>query len=101
MANWPSRKELDRIIKELEMEKGSSTLPPDASPVDYIKHDLCKMLVKLMEQGQMSQRELAEQLEIDEAKVSKIVNYKIEEFTIDRLLKFCTKINPSVRLKVA
>ena len=53
--------------------------------------------------NKLNQRVLSEKLQENESLVSKVVHYHIEEFTVDRLLKFLGAIYPNVTidLKVA
>jgi predicted XRE-type DNA-binding protein len=51
--------------------------------------------------NKISQVELAERLDIDKARVNKIIKYRIEVFTIDKLLSLLNIIKPSSELKVS
>ena len=48
----------------------------------------------------MTQKALAEKINIDEALMSKILHYNIEEFTIDRLVKFLAILHPGAEVKI-
>jgi predicted XRE-type DNA-binding protein len=43
---------------------------------------------------------MADKLEIDEAKISKILNHHLEEFSTDRLITLYQKIDPNLKLAV-
>ena len=49
----------------------------------------------------MTQRELAKALGTPETRVSEIVHYRIEKFTLDRLLGYLQMVKPMVTLRVA
>jgi predicted XRE-type DNA-binding protein len=100
---FPSEKELKRVRKLLNKGRASRPLPPDASPVEKLKYLLCAEFVKYINQKKISQKEFAMQLGIDEALMSKLLNYVYDEFTIDRLFKYLSIIYPSfdVQLLVA
>ena len=51
--------------------------------------------------NKISQVDLAERLDIDKARVNKIIKYRIEVFTIDKLLSLLNIIKPSSELKVS
>ena len=88
MRKFPSRKELDEVLKELESHEGSSQLPPNASASERMKYQICEAIIIYRNKNNLTQRQLAESLSVDEAKVSKVLRYKIEEFTIDRLIRY-------------
>ncbi|WP_374001689.1 XRE family transcriptional regulator [Bdellovibrio bacteriovorus] len=49
----------------------------------------------------ITQREMAERLGVTESRVSEILHYHIERFTIDKLLELLAKIRPDVKIQVA
>lgn len=98
--NFPSEKQLKKIRKELSKGMASKPLAENASPVDKIKHSICKQIVIYMNEHKLTQRALAEQLDESEALVSKVVHYHFEEFTIDRLIKFFARLHPDANIKI-
>lgn len=99
---FPSKEQIQKVLKELENAEPSFILDRDnASAVDKIKYDLCREFVVYMVSSKISQVELAEKLGVDKARVNKIVKYRIEYFTIDKLLTLLNVIKPSSELKVS
>jgi predicted XRE-type DNA-binding protein len=100
--SFPSNKEIQEILKELESVQPTFILDrKNASAVDKIKYDLCREFVIYMVSNKISQVELADRLGIDKARVNKIIKYRIEVFTIDKLLSLLNIIKPSSELKVS
>lgn len=100
--SFPSNKEIQEILKELESVEPTFILDrKNASAVDKIKYDLCREFVIYMVSNKISQVELADRLDIDKARVNKIIKYRIEVFTIDKLLSLLNIIKPSSELKVS
>ncbi len=100
--SFPSNKEIEEILKELESVEPTFVLDrKNASAVDKIKYDLCREFVIYMISNKISQVDLAERLDIDKARVNKIIKYRIEVFTIDKLLSLLNIIKPSSELKVS
>jgi predicted XRE-type DNA-binding protein len=100
--SFPSNKEIQEILKELESVEPTFILDrKNASAVDKIKYDLCREFVIYMISNNMSQVDLADKLGVDKARVNKIVKYRIEVFTIDKLLSLLNIIKPSSELKVS
>ena len=101
MPKFPSKEELKHIRKRLAKTNGSRGLAPDASALDRAKYDVCEKILIFMKKRKLSQRELAELLETSETRVSEIVHYRIEKFTLDRLIGYLQLIKPMLTLKVA
>ena len=99
---FPSEKEIQRVLKKLENVEPTFVLDrKNASAVDKIKYDLCREFVDHIRSNNISQVELANKLDIDKARVNKIIKYRIEVFTIDKLLSLLSIIKPSKELRVS
>lgn len=93
--------ELKGIRKKTGRMQGTAMLPPNATPLDKAKFELCKQLLVYMRKHELSQRELAKQLGVVESRVSEIVHYRIKKLTLDRLVKYHQTVDPDFELKVA
>lgn len=49
----------------------------------------------------MSQKQLADKLGIDPARLNEIVKYRIDLFTVDRLMGYLELLNPDLKVTVA
>lgn len=97
---YPSAKKLKEMDLKLKDVEGAFALPSDASTLDRLKYDLAKQIVAYARTQRITQVELAGLLKIDPARVSEIVNYKIEKFTVDSLLSYTLLLNPKLEVKV-
>ena len=100
MSKWPSKKELDKVLKKLESAEGTKHLAPNASPLEKFRWELQQQFVKYKRKSKINQRQMADLLGVDESKVSKILHHRLEEFSTDRLINLLEKIDPDIRLKV-
>ncbi len=100
MAKFPSKEKLDLIRQKLDKGPAARLLPKDASPVDMMKYKLCEKFVIYKNEKAISQKDLAKKIGIDEALMSKVLNYNIEEFTLDRLVKFLSELFPDAHFKI-
>jgi predicted XRE-type DNA-binding protein len=102
-VRWPNEKELAEIRERLSSNEvlGSTVLGPDASVVDRIKQDLCSKIVQYHLATGTSQQELALKLGVDEPEMSRILHYKIERYSIDRLVGYLAVLYPNVKLEVS
>ena len=98
---FPSSKELQKIRKKLSKSEPTRPLPKDASKVDRLKYDLCKQFVKYLIKHKVTQKELAKDLGIQPARLNEIVKYRIDLFTVDRLLSYAELLRPNLKVTVA
>ncbi len=100
--SFPNNKEIQSILKELEAVEPTFVIDrQNASAVDRVKYDLCREFVVYMLSQKITQAELSQRLNIDKGRVNKIIKYRIEFFTIDKLLSLLNIIRPSSELKVS
>lgn len=95
MKKWPKDTEIKKILFELEEnpELYSLATSENSTQTDRIKRDICAELIIYKRQHSLNQRELAQKLEISEALVSKVLRYRFEEFTLDRLIRYLEKLD--------
>ncbi len=98
---YPTEFEWSKIEKKLSKSLPSKILPSNASPVERTKQEICAHFIEYRIVTGIAQRELAKRLAVTESRVSEILNYHHERFTIDKLLELLSIIKPEVRLKVA
>lgn len=97
----PNRKTLKAMEKKLSRVPGTFLLPPGADAVDRTKYEICRQIVLYMHAKGLTQRQLAKKIGIPETRVSEIVHYRIQKFTVDRLLTYLEAVNPKVTVRVA
>jgi predicted XRE-type DNA-binding protein len=98
--NWPSEAVLKVMRKKLSKGIASRPLPENASLVEKIKYSICREILIYKMKNELTQRQLAEILGENESLVSKVVHYHIDQFTIDRLLKYLNVIYPDTEFKL-
>lgn len=101
MPKFPSEHELKQIRKNTAKKKGSKGLSIDATALERAKYDVCEEILIYMKKKKMSQRELAAILETSETRVSEMVHFRTEKFTLDRLIGYLQMLRPMLTLKVA
>jgi predicted XRE-type DNA-binding protein len=99
-TKFPSERELAKMRKLLSKGAASYVLPDDADPVDRIKYEICQDIVMFMNKHNLSQRQLASRIGINESLISKITYCKIESFTVDRLLGYLYALYDRVEVKI-
>jgi len=100
---FPNEGTLRRIREKLSdpaYQDGNFALPENASEVDRAKYQLCQLIAKYQREHGLLQKQVAEKLGIDEARISEILRGKIESFTLDRLVSYAEKLYENVRVKI-
>jgi len=98
--SFPDEKELSRVRKKLSKVEPTHPLPKDASKSDKLKYELCRQFVKYLMKNKMSQKELAEEINVEPARINEIVKYRIDLFTVDRLLDYAERLKPNLKITV-
>lgn len=98
---FPDKKELSKIRKKLNKAKPSYALPENATKAEELKYALCEKFVIFILRNNITQIELAKRLDIGPARLNEIVKYKINLFTIDKLIDFAQRLDPNLEIKVA
>lgn len=87
--------------KKLAQAEGARALAPGADLLDKAKYELCRQFVKYCLDHEISQRELAHLIGVNESRVSEIIRYHVHKLTLDRLVRYLEKIRPGAKVRVA
>ncbi|MBY0315024.1 MAG: helix-turn-helix domain-containing protein [Bdellovibrionales bacterium] len=101
MMRYPSQKKVKQVLKKLKRTSGTLMVGPSSSPAEKFRWDLCQKLVIYMVENNLSQVALAQVLDIDQSRVSEIVNHRIDKVSTDRLISYNEKIDPKIVFKIA
>jgi predicted XRE-type DNA-binding protein len=74
---------------------------PSSSPAEKFRWELCQHLVCHMVGSGLTQVAFANLLGIDQARVSEIVNHRIDKVSTDKLFSYLEIIHPKVEFKIA
>ena len=98
---FPNEAKLKKIREGLDKAEPSYLLPENATKADILKYALCQKFVVHIQENKISQADLAKQLNMDTARLNEIVKYKINLFTVDKLIEFAQRLDPNLEIKVA
>jgi predicted XRE-type DNA-binding protein len=101
-VRYPEEKDLQEILEKLSSNEvlGSTVIPKNASEADKIKYKLCGKILEYKLLKAISQKEMSEKLGLDEPETSRILHYKIERYSIERLLGYALLLYPKLTLEV-
>lgn len=98
----PNRRDVKNVLRKLKHKGGSLAFnKKDATPLERFRFELQQVFVTYKITHDCTQKELSELLGVDKAKISKILSNRLDEFSTDRLISLCEKINPLLRLRVS
>ena len=95
---FPSEKELAKIRKKLDKAEGSLLLAADASPIEKLRYEICRHFVIYQREHNLKSKDLAKLVGVDESLMSKILRYRHDRFSTDKLVEMLAKIHPKHHL---
>ena len=101
-VRYPEEKDLNEILKKLASDEvvGSTVIPKNAPESDKIKYKLCSKILEYKLNKNLTQKELAEKIGLDEPETSRVLHYKIERYSIECLLGYAMTLYPNLTLEV-
>jgi predicted XRE-type DNA-binding protein len=70
------------------------------APERQLKTRLALAVNELLKARKLKQREVAELLDIPQPKVSALKNYRLDQFSVERLMAFLTRLNQDVEITI-
>ena len=95
--------EYKKYLEELEdpnYQGGSWALPENATPLEQAKHDICQKVVSYKLDTKISTEEMAQKLQLSQAETEDILYYRIDHFTLDRLVAYATCLFKPLEVKM-
>lgn len=95
--------EYQKYLEELEdpnYQGGSWALPENATPLEQAKHDICRQVVSYKLDTKIGTEEIAQKLQLSKAETEDILYYRIDYFTLDRLVAYATRLFKPLEVKM-
>jgi predicted XRE-type DNA-binding protein len=71
------------------------------SKTEQAKYQINQMMVRYCRENNLLQKDLADKLGIDTARMSEILRNRLERFTLDILIGYAEKIFPELRIHIS
>jgi len=94
MSKFPSKDKIKVLLEKIESCEAARPLPEGADIVDRFKYILCREILLYKLHNDLTLDELSLILDVGKTDLSKIINYHIERYTIDKLSRLLVKIKP-------
>jgi len=98
---FPTEKELKAVRSKLSRAEPSRSLPRNASKAYHLKYKLCEKFVVYLMEHEISQVQLAKKLKVDPSRINEIVKYRIDLYTVDKLMNLAERLNLDFEVEVA
>jgi predicted XRE-type DNA-binding protein len=100
---FPDDQTLTRVrekLSDVNYVGGNLALLANATEVDRAKYQICQLIAKYQREHRLLQKDVAEKIEVDEARISDLLRGKIESFTLDRLIGYAEKLHPGIKVQI-
>ncbi len=98
---FPNEKELKRVRALLANVEPSHCLPENPTKAEKVKYELCRKFVIYLRENKTTQVALAKKLKIDPSRINEIVKYRIDLYTVDKLMDLAEKLKLDFDVNVA
>lgn len=95
---FPSEKELAKMRKKLEKAEGSLILSPKSTSLEKLRYEICRQFIIYQRDHGLKCKELAKLVGVDESLMSKVLRYRHDRFSTDKLIEMLSKIYPKHHL---
>ena|SRR5947209_8735740 len=95
MKSKQEKTEYQKYLEELEdpnYQGGSWTLPENPTPLEKAKYKICKQVLSYKLDTKISTEYLAQKIQLSKTETEDILYYRIDYFTLDRLVSYATRL---------
>lgn len=93
-------KEYLNQLANLNYQGGSWVLPDNPTPLEKSKHEICREILIYQRKHKLTDEEISQQMELTLPETEEILYYRINYFTLDRLMTYANKLFKTEPLKV-
>ncbi|CAI2195098.1 9412_t:CDS:2, partial [Funneliformis geosporum] len=90
---FSQKQEYQKYLEEL-------SLPENTTPLEQAKYEICRQVVSYKLDTKISTEELAQKIQLSKAETEDILYYRIDYFTLDRLMDYTNKLFSPCEVKI-
>jgi predicted XRE-type DNA-binding protein len=83
------------IVSEMNEDNIIGVLGPNATDDQILKYELCRLVANSIREKGFSNSEAGRKVGVDASDISRITNFHLDRFTIDRLIRILTALEGS------
>ena len=98
-----SKKDFERYLERVEdvnYQGGSWALPENATTSEKAKYEVCEKVIKYKRNNKFTTEKLAQKLQLSKAETEDILYYRIDYFTLDRLVAYASRLFSPLSVKM-
>ena len=95
--------EYKKYLEELEdpnYQGGSWALPENPTPLEVTKYEICKLVVSHKQDKKLTTQIIAKKIQLSQAETEDILYYRINHFTLDRLMEYAGRLFNPLQVKM-
>src|SRR6185369_15262004 len=104
MTKNQKEKSFKEYLAEIEDPKNNRevnySLPENPTPLQVAKFEICQEILGYKQDNNLTREQVAARISISKAETEDILFCHIEEFTLDRLITYASKLLDPVKVKV-
>ena len=104
MTSKTEKQKFKECLQEIEDPKNNSevnyALPENPTPLQVAKFEICQEILGYKQDNKLTREQVATKMGISKAETEDILFCHIEEFTLDRLVDYASKLLDPIQVKV-
>src|SRR3954471_24827092 len=104
MVGKIEKQKFKEYLQEIEDLKNNQevnyALPENPTPLQIAKFEICQEILGYKQDNDLTREQVAERMGISKAEAENILFCHIEEFTLDRLVEYASKLLDPIQVKV-
>jgi len=99
-----SKQEFEQILQELEspnyVGEGFWSLPENPTPLEKSKYDICQKILAYQKKHKLTDKEVAQRINLTTGETEDILFCRIDYFTLDRLMTYANELFEPLEIKI-
>lgn len=91
LSKSQKEKDFEKYLAKIEdpnYQGGSWDLPENPTALEQVKYNLCEKILAHKQDNKLTVNKLAQQIKLSVAETEDILHYRIDHFTLDRLMDY-------------
>src|SRR5438128_11371046 len=99
-----SEQELEQLLQELESPdyagEGFWSLPENPTALEKSKYDICQKILAYQQKHKLTDKEIAQRINLTTGETEDILFCRIDYFTLDRLITYANELFEPLEIKI-
>ena len=89
---FPNDKDIVEELSHPNYPRVNMGLPLDPTPLQVAKYEICQEILRYTHKKNLTEKEVAERIDLTSAETEDILFCRIDRFTLDRLTEYASKL---------